>query len=90
MSEQAVFDVLKYRVVVNKYGDKLYYNNANQLHRTDGPAIEWSDSTKSWYQYDIRHRTDGPAIEYPDGDKAWYINGVELTEDEFNLVVKIP
>ena len=41
MSEQDVFDALKYRIVVNEYGDTLYYNNANQLHRTDGPAVEW-------------------------------------------------
>ena len=88
MSEQAVFDALKYRIVVNEYGDKLYYNNANQLHRTDGPAIEWSDNTKSWFQYDIRHRTDGAAVEYSDGDKAWYINGEELTEAEFIQEVK--
>ena len=55
MSEQAVFDALKYRVVVNEYGDKLYYNNANQLHRTDGPAIEWSDGEEGWWLKGVRY-----------------------------------
>ena len=88
MSEQAVFDALKYRIEVDIYGTRCYFNNANQLHRTDGPAIEHADGSKSWFQYGIRHRTDGAAIEYSDGDKAWYINGEELTEDEFNQRVK--
>ena len=88
MSEQAVFDALKYRVVVNEYGDQLYYNNANQLHRTVGPAIEYADGYKAWYQNGLRHRTDGPAVEYSDGVKAWFINGEELSEAEFNQRVK--
>ena len=88
MSEQAVFDALKYRIEVDISGTRRYYNAANQLHRDEGPAIEWRNGTKSWFQYGIRHRTDGAAIEYSDGDKAWYINGEELTEDEFNQRVK--
>jgi hypothetical protein len=51
MSEQAVFDALKYRVEVNKRGTRRYYNAAKQLHRTDGPAIEYSDGVKVWFLY---------------------------------------
>ena len=40
--------------------------------------------TKCWWLNNERHRTDGPAIEYADGQKRWYINGVELTESQFN------
>lgn len=32
-------------------------------HRDDGPAIEWFDGTKEWYQNGLRHRIDGPAVE---------------------------
>ena len=64
MSEQAVFDTLKYRIEVNAYGTRRYYNAAKQLHRTDGPAIEYADGSKSWYQNAMRHRTDGAAIEW--------------------------
>ena len=50
-------------------------NEAGQLHRLDGPAIEWADGTKLWYVNGQRHRLDGPAIEHTDGYKAWYVNG---------------
>ena len=88
MSEQDVFDSLKYRIAVDARGTRRYYNSADQLHRTNGPAVEWRNGTKSWYQYGLRHRTDGPAIEYLDGTKVWYINGVRLAEDEFNQRVE--
>ena len=90
MSEQALFDALKYRIAVDARGTRRYYNSADQLHRTEGPAVEWSNGTKSWYQNGLRHRTNGAAIEYSDGKKFWYINGVRQTEDEFNQRVKAP
>ena len=88
MSEQDVFDILKYRIEVDARGTRWYYNSAGQLHRTNGPAVEWDNGTKSWYQNGKRHRIDGAAIEYLDGDKVWFINGEELTEYEFNQRVK--
>ena len=89
MSEQAVFDALTYRIEVNEYGTRRYYNAAGQLHRLDGPAIERADGTKYWCQNSLIHRTDGPAVEYADGEKRWYINGEVLTEAEFNQRVKL-
>ena len=74
MSEQAVFDTLKYRIEVDAYGTRRYYNAAKQLHRTDGPAIEYADGSKSWYKNDQYHRTDGPAIDWTCGRKEWYQN----------------
>ena len=111
MSEQAVFDALKYRIEDDGFGTRRYYNTAGQLHRTNGPAIEYANGTKYWCQNSLIHRTDGPAIEYADGEKRWYqhsqrhrldgpaversdgsvewyINGEELTEADFNQVVK--
>ena len=43
MSEQAVFDALKYHIEVDCHGNRFYYNSADLLHRTDGPAIEWAN-----------------------------------------------
>ena len=87
MSEQEVFEALKYRVVVNEYA-RCYYDKDDQLHRTDDPAVIWADGTKCWYQNGQRHRIDGAAVEWAGGSKEWYINGEELTEDEFNQRVK--
>ena len=75
MSEQAVFESLKYRIEVNEYGIHKYYNSANKLHRDNGPAVIWADGTKFWYQNGLRHRTDGPAIEWANGTKEWFQNG---------------
>ena len=75
MSEQAVFDALKYRIEVGACGTRRYFNNADELHRTDGPAVEWAGGTKSWYQNGQLHRTDGPAVERSDGTKEWAQNG---------------
>jgi hypothetical protein len=33
---------------INKHGIKFWYQHG-QLHRDDGPAIEWPDGEKSWY-----------------------------------------
>ena len=87
MSEQAVFDALKYRVEVNEWGTRRYFNIANQLHRINEPAVEWASGTKEWYQNGRRHRTDGPAVESPYGDEEWWINGKFLSEAEFNQLV---
>ena len=65
----------KYDVEVNKRGTVHYFKKGtDQLHRLDGPAIEYVDGTNIWYQNGKRHRLDGPAIEYADGDKIWYQN----------------
>lgn len=51
-----------------------------QLHREDGPAVEWPDGSKEWYWNGQRHREDGPAIEWGDGSKMWYLNDVRVIE----------
>ena len=76
MNEQAVFAALKYRIVVDEDDTRWYYNSANQLHRTDGPAVEYKDGEKRWYRNGLLHRIDGPAVEYADGTKFWYQNGL--------------
>ncbi len=71
-----------------KTGDKYWFKNNKftkdpkgppsdwgELHRVNGPAVEWADGTKSWWLNGKRHRTDGPAIEWVDGDREWHLNG---------------
>ena len=41
-----------------------------------------------WFLNDKLHREDGPAVEFADGCKLWYLNGVNLTEAEFNTRTK--
>ena len=67
----------KYFVTVDNKGNTRWYKDAKGtvLHRTDGPAIEYTNGDKSWYMNDQRHRTDGPAIEYAGGEQHWYSGG---------------
>jgi hypothetical protein len=62
---------------IDEDGDKFYYRDKAMtvLHRSDGPAIEYTNGSKSWYVDGKRHRTDGPAIEGFNGHKAWYVDG---------------
>jgi len=62
-------------------GTIRYYNDLNQFHREDGPAIEYANGDKYWYLNDQIHRVDGPAIEYASGEKYWYRNGLSHRED---------
>ena len=55
-------------------GHEYWYLN-EELHRTDGPAITYSDGTQKWYLNGELHRTDGPAVTYSNGTQEWYLNG---------------
>ena len=72
------------RKETNSFGTVYYYNDLNQWHREDGPAVEYANGTKYWYRNHQRHREDGPACEYASGDKSWHLNGQKLSEEEFN------
>ena len=56
--------------------DKFYKNEKGQYHRTDGPAIIYSNGDMSWYKEDMLHRTDGPAIEWISGTISWWYMGI--------------
>jgi antitoxin component YwqK of YwqJK toxin-antitoxin module len=72
-----------YKVTVDEKGTTRWYING-ELHREDGPSVEWTDGTKFWFLNGKFHREDGPAVEHANGAKAWYLNGKYLTEEEFN------
>jgi hypothetical protein len=74
MTEDAVFEALALECRVDKYGTVRYFNTLGKLHRVYGPAVEWPDGRRAWWQNGLRHRLDGPAVEYSDGYRAWYIN----------------
>ncbi len=65
-------------------GDIIYLNDKNELHRINGPAIEYSNGDRYWFENGKRHRLDGPAIEFSSGSKEYWINGRQLSEEEFN------
>jgi hypothetical protein len=78
--------------------DKFYYKDGTtsseyhaapkQLHRIDGPAIEYANGSKAWYVDGKHHRIDGPACEWADGDKEWWIEGEYYTEEDINIIIE--
>ena len=73
--------MIEYTVRVHPNGDKYWLLN-DQIHREDGPAVEYANGFKSWHLNGKRHREDGPAVEYASGDKYWYLKGKKVTEKE--------
>ena len=58
-----------------------YKNDAGETHKTDGPAIVYSDGTQLYYLNGLLHREDGPAVITARGAKMYYINGSLHRED---------
>jgi len=69
-------------------GNRRWYNLEGQLHRGNGPAVEYVNGDKFWYIEDQFHRLDGSAVEFRNGGKFWYVKGYYYTEEEFNLEIK--
>jgi len=67
--------------IINQFGTKIWYNDQDQFHREAGPAVEFANGTKHWYQQGKLHRVDGPAIESANGNKWWYQHGNCHRED---------
>lgn len=84
MQYDRLIEHLSYTIETNRFGTTRYRNSDGQLHRIDGPALEWYSGTQEWYKNGVLHRTDGPAIEFYDGSNEWHLNGIKLTEAEFN------
>ena len=70
-----VYEALRYRIEIGEDGSRRYYNSHGQLHRMEGPAVEWEGGSR-WYQNGKLHRTDGPAVVYANGTRYWWQNGL--------------
>ena len=86
MSHDALIEALSGYVETDEHGTVSFFNNAGAVHRTDGPAVIYSDGNALWYQYGKLHRTDGPALTYAVGTCFWYLQGRELSEEEFEAM----
>ena len=79
---------MKYTVEVKEDVTYWYKEGTNILHRENGPAIEWAigydDGYYAWYINGQCHREDGPAVERNTGCKEYWIDGIHLTEEQFN------
>lgn len=63
-----------------------YFNSKNELHRLDGPAVEWVCGDKIWLHDGKFHRLDGPAIHLKDF-KSWRLGNNFYTKPNHNRLV---
>jgi hypothetical protein len=52
-----------------------------KLHRTDGPAVTYSDGYQEWYRNGKLHRSAGPAVVRPaseQGPSITFVEGFEM------------
>ena len=75
------------RIEIRK-GRLCWLNADSELHREDGPAIEYTNGTKQWWVNGKLHREDGPAVEWASGTKHWYINGMQLAQEGLRAKVE--
>ena len=87
-SNDDLAELLALTLTVNQHGTRIYSNSQGLRHRVRGPAIEYANGDKAWYQNSLRHRIDGPSEEWADGSRYWYIHGKTYTEEEFNKYIK--
>ena len=87
-TEAELYNALKYRVEVDEYGNRRYYNSAGYLHRDEGPAVITRSGTKMWFQNGWLHRIGKPAVVYPNGNGYWYLHGEEYTKSEYDAKLK--
>ena len=69
-------------------GAKRYFSvDTHMFHREDGPAIEYPNGEKIWWNNGKLHRIDGPAID-DNGYKEWWINGKHLSPEKEAILNK--
>lgn len=74
---QAKFYYKDQTIFEGKTSDAPHHKDSSKIfHREDGPAAEWSDGTKFWYQNGELHRENEPAVEWDDIGREWYQNGM--------------
>lgn len=71
-------------------GTREWHLPNGQLHRDDGPAIEYADGSKAWYRNDELHREDGPAIEYSDGTGEWFWHNTHVMPEHIEKLKAAP
>ena len=47
--------------IVDEFGNRKWLLS-NLLHRTDGPAMEWTSRKQEWWLNGVLHRENGPAL----------------------------
>ena len=70
-----VYEALALRIEVDRDGTCKYFNSAGELHRDNGPAVEYKSGSRAWFQNGKLHRLAGPAIIWYSGELEYWLDG---------------
>ena len=73
-----MFTLIRSKIEFEFTRENWYLNG--YIHRSKGPAEDFSNGEKSWWFKGERHRKDGPAI-YGLERKMWFYKGMKYRED---------
>ena len=62
---------------------KIWINEEEQVHRGDGPAVEYSNGRREWYKNGKLHRENGPSLVWYEGSHSYYLNNKEYAKEEY-------
>lgn len=63
-----------------------YYDDNEELHNDNGPAVVYANGDKAWYQHGKLHREDGAAFEGQNGYRAFWLKGLKYRRlNEFKI-----
>jgi hypothetical protein len=79
---------MRSKLTINHYGTKIWRLPSGELHRENGPALEYLGGSIEWWLNGLRHREDGPVVELSSGMKLWYINDIRYTEDGYKAEMR--
>lgn len=60
------------KVIIKENGTKIYYNDDEQEHRDDGPAIISVNGDRSWLTRGLLDNDDIPSVLRSTGAILWY------------------
>jgi hypothetical protein len=58
-----------------------------ELHRADGPAVEYEDGAEEWWLHGERHREDGPALTDANGVEEWWLHGTQVSRKRIQEMI---
>lgn len=65
-----------------------YWYKCGQLHRENGPAVEWPGKYEEWWLYGKKHRIGQPAVSNGYGYEAWWENGERHREHKPAVIME--
>lgn len=67
--------LLGFAVESDEDGEAIVFRENGEIHREDGPAVEWQQGDLQWYSHGELHRAGGQAVIGDDGEQQWFKQG---------------